>query len=741
MPRRFVRRSQWRKQKKHNLKQQDVDRLVVNLSDVQLDAPTLSLLSKGLSFCPTPRADHESKILTDLLVFERRCRLRLHFMHNIDPYHDDTKYRPPSAWTPVSGKSTALDSYLNNITEGIMSSQNHACSNNLTTAEHEALLKLSKNDQIEIKPADKGGAIVVLNRADYENECLRQLHNKSHYARTGIDLTPTVATTITNYLRLCKKQGTIPDKVVDHLIPKSPRTALFYILPKIHKENNPGRPIISANECPTEKISQYVDFYISPLAREVPSYIKDTNDFLCFLHDLGQIPPDTILCTIDVSALYTSIPHDEGIQAVKDALNTRNTQYPPTSVVTHLVRLILTNNVFRFNKTYYRQIQGTAMGTKMAPSYAILFMASLEAKLLEYPKPPRIWKRYVDDVIILYDHGEEELLKFLEHLNTSHPTIKFTSEHSLNTINFLDVQVTKNAQGYLTTDLYTKPTDSHAYLNYSSCHPRHIVNSIPYSQAVRIKRICSDPDQCMSRLKDLKSNLQARGFPARLIQRSIDMALNNTKPNDQTRDTKAIPLILTYDPRKKAMNKIITDNEKLLETDSMGSGFKKEYHTMVTYRRPRNLKDILVHSDFVRPPKRKNGMTTCAKHCSSCPQVLLTDKIKSTTTQKEYEVQGSHTCQSNHVIYLIQCTKCRSQYVGQTMNTLHTRMTSHRSDIKNKKVTSVAGHFNSPNHSLRDMKFTAICYTYRDGNLRLRHEEAWIRILQTWYPTGMNIKE
>ena len=108
------------------------------------------------------------------------------------------------------------------------------------------------------------------------------------------------------------------------------------MLPKIHKAGNPGRPIISANECPSEKISEFVDFYLRPLAQDVPSYIKDTNDFLNFLHDLGQLRADTLLCTIDVSALYTSIPHNEEIAAVKVALDKRSAQEPPTSFLTHL---------------------------------------------------------------------------------------------------------------------------------------------------------------------------------------------------------------------------------------------------------------------------------------------------------------------------------------------------------------------------------------------------------------------
>ncbi len=744
MPRKFLPRNQWNKAKKAKQAKEIADhnsRHVVNLSDEQLDAPTLSLLSKGLNFCPTPRPDHLSKQLTDLLIYERRCRLRLHFLLNIDPYDTPEGFKVPSAWTPTSGRSTALDAYLSNITDQILKSTDHPTRSNLTPDEQAAMLRLTKNNNIEIKSADKGGAIVVMNRSDYKAECLRQLRNKAHYARTGTDQTPIVSERVTAYLRACKKQQTIPDKVVDYLIPKDPRTAVFYILPKIHKENNPGRPIISANECPTEKISQFVDFHLRPLAQAVPSYIKDTNHFLEILHNISPLQPESIMCTIDVSALYTSIPHEEGIAAIKSALLTRPSQSPPTSVITHLTRMILTNNVFRFDDTHYRQIQGTAMGTKMAPSYAILFMAQLESEILKYEPTITLWKRYIDDIIMIFDHGEDELKKFLSHLNTLHPTIKFTFEYSRASINFLDVHVTKNTTGHLMTDLFVKPTDSHAYLNYSSCHPRHIVNSIPYSQALRIIRICSDVDSRKTRPNDLQSNLIARGFPAKLVRRSIDLASAPNRSTSTEKKTQSVPLILTFDPRKRDLNKHITNNEPLLNTDLMGQRFNEEYHTMITFRRPRNLKDILVHSDFVRKPKTRSGMTTCPKHCSSCPRIQPGTEFTSKATGETFTIQGSHNCRSSYIIYLIECSQCQCQYVGQTSNTLHCRLISHVSDIRRKKYTSIGTHFNSPGHNVNHLKATVIAPSYRDANFRMRHEEAWIRILKSWYPHGLNIKE
>ena len=83
-----------------------------------------------------------------------------------------------------------------------------------------------------------------------------------------------------------------------------------------------------------------------------------------------------------------------------------------------------------------------------------------------------LWWRYVDEIFFLWEHGEEKLKGFIEHLNEKHPTIKFTAEWSKTSINFLDVTVSL-VGGNITTDLYVKLTDSHQYLHFSSCNPYH----------------------------------------------------------------------------------------------------------------------------------------------------------------------------------------------------------------------------------------------------------------------------
>ena len=75
-----------------------------------------------------------------------------------------------------------------------------------------------------------------------------------------------------------------------------------------------------------------------------------------------------------------------------------------------MLRLILQENSFQFNGKDYLQIHGTAIGTKMAVSFANIFMAKIETEIINHcTKKPLVWKRYIDDVFSLWDTGKEEI--------------------------------------------------------------------------------------------------------------------------------------------------------------------------------------------------------------------------------------------------------------------------------------------------------------------------------------------
>lgn len=126
----------------------------------------------------------------------------------------------------------------------------------------------------------------------------------------------------------------------------------FYLLPKIHKKGCPGRLVISGCNTPTERISEFVDHHLKPLVSSIPLFVKDTNDFLHKLKSMETLPEGAILVSLDVVGLYPHIPHAEGLEAIRHALNERENQEIPTSLIVDLAELVLKNNNFEFNGSH-----------------------------------------------------------------------------------------------------------------------------------------------------------------------------------------------------------------------------------------------------------------------------------------------------------------------------------------------------------------------------------------------------
>ena len=121
--------------------------------------------------------------------------------------------------------------------------------------------------------------VVVLNKEDYLSKAYRQLDNTDHYRKLSSDPTATLANDVKQAVLQMFRNDSTDKHAMNFLTPKNPRMAIFYLLSKIHKPGNPGRPIISSCGTATENISKYVDHFLQPLATQVPSYIRDTTDF------------------------------------------------------------------------------------------------------------------------------------------------------------------------------------------------------------------------------------------------------------------------------------------------------------------------------------------------------------------------------------------------------------------------------------------------------------------------------
>ena len=159
---------------------------------------------------------------------------------------------------------------------------------------------------------------------------------------------------------------------------------------------------MSAVGSPTEGLSELVGHFIQPFVPNILSCIRDMQDFLHRLHALCPLPVESILCTIDVAALYPSIPHDDGLANLRNALLASSIPTLTTNGICDMAELVLKRNVFEFNNKYFIQTSGSAIGTKLAPGYASLFLSIFERIMLnQYPIKPSIWLRYVDDIFMI----------------------------------------------------------------------------------------------------------------------------------------------------------------------------------------------------------------------------------------------------------------------------------------------------------------------------------------------------
>ena len=517
---------------------------VINLSDRQLTTIEKNILNKGLNFCPTPGEPDMGEIRRDLDRYHRSLRIQCWLTKHggphptqtsLGPYDDiqSLKIKSESNWTPPLGPPNLEHIIATNELGLLQKPFTRTKRTNTTPVERKCISDLAKDESIVIKKADKGGAIVIQNRKDYIAEGERQLKNGKFYTKLQEDPTTDHNTKIKTQLDAMLTRGKITKKVRNFLYLENPRTPQLYLLPKVHKNQNPppGRPIISANQSPTERISAFVDTFIRPIVTTGKSYIKDTTDFINKLDDVGKTEDGSLLVSLDVNSLYTNIPNKDGAEATYEYLEKyRDSEAKPSNLsIAELLWLVLTLNNFQFNDTNYLQIGGTAMGTRLAPSFANLYMYHFEDKFVyPYHLQPQVWYRYIDDVFMIWDYGKDELDKFVTHLNMCNANITFSSEISPTHLSFLDLKV-KLIENQLVTDLYTKPTDRNTYLPYNSAHPQHCMRGLPYGQFLRISRICSNNEDFEKHSAVKAAQLLQHRYPKELLVEGMLKAYSNTE--------------------------------------------------------------------------------------------------------------------------------------------------------------------------------------------------------------------
>ena len=286
---------------------------------------------------------------TDLHSCFKRIKFRTHF-EKPDPSHTPSESelfsRRDKNRTPRINHHS-VDTFISCVTKELkLTNSNPIPQDNLSTTECKGLKKLSSRDIIIIT-ADKGGATVIIDVNDYVDDANRQLQDTQYYRELNYDPTEDHANIIRNTLEEFKKNNELED-IAEGLKPLEPRTPRFYLLLKIHKENNPNRPVASSVDCHISRISSFVDYHIQDSAQALKSYVRDITDFINKISTIGELPEEAHLVTMDVKALCTNILNDKDLQALKEAIDKKQHKSVATTVIVTLMSLDKDSQQLRF---------------------------------------------------------------------------------------------------------------------------------------------------------------------------------------------------------------------------------------------------------------------------------------------------------------------------------------------------------------------------------------------------------
>ena len=438
--------------------------------------------------------------------------------------------------------------------------------------------------------------------------------------------------------------------------------------------------------------------------------------------------------------------------------------------------MVLRYNIFEFNNQLFQQLIGTAMGTKCAPNYSNLFMAKkIDPEIIKLAIlhgkgifPIRLFKRFLDDIIMIWCGSIESLHSFITDINKINPSIQFTLSHTFQpedmenndspctcdkatSIAFLDTSLSIE-EGRVVVDLYRKPTDRNQYLLTSSCHPAHVSKNIPFSLALRIVRICTDSAKRDFRLEELKTLLLSRGYKNKVVDRALaeartiprKEALKKVKnPNKQKRPV----FVVQYDPRMPSITNIVSKHWRSMVATEPSKKETFPEPPLVAYKVAPNLRSKLIRARLPKKPASRPrrvtpGMKKCGKpNCPACPYIQVEKTFKASATSYKVDLNLEVDCNTINICYAISCIKerCGQQYIGQSGRSLKERFRQHLNYV-DRNMEATGKHFNLPGHSKSDIRVTIIEKIHkRDVWTREEIESMHIRRSNSYYK-GMNLK-
>ena len=602
----------------NNLNCIDPKKVIFNISSRSLTEKEESLLSFGLNFkLPNFKINYFKFFLSFEKLYNNLSKLQAYNDNNLPPlkiclqnlaYKAFYNFKPYKIFSPIFSKS--------DIT---------------------VLRNLSKDKNIVICKPDKGHGVVIMDKTMYIEKMLNILNDKNKFIQIK-DIDPLLYTLrnedkLNNRINNFKRKGLITEELASKLTTSGSSPGIMYGLPKIHKSNTPLRPILSANNTTMYQLSQFFVKILSNITTNNYS-LKNSYDFAQQIQSVIN-SDDFVMCSFDITSLFTNIPLDETIQIILDQIfHNPDTLFQGLNKAQFksLLELATKNSNFIFDGKLYKQIDGVAMGSPCGPTLANIFLCYYESIWLENcPSEfkPEFYKRYVDDTFLLFKK-QEHINKFLEYLNSKHKNIKFTKEvESEDQLSFLDILI-KRENNVFTTSIYRKKTFTGLGSHFLSEEPFIFKINTIKTLIYRAYHLSSNYFYFHKEIDFLKTFFHNNGFPQKLFLSTINKFLVNiyksTTPHQSVKKCKLYVSFPYYGYLSKKL--------------------KDEILKIISRRYPQVELNLVFTNKF---------------------------SVGSFFRFKEKLTKSMCSC----VIYKYECLLCQKQYIGSTIRQLQCRIAEH----------------------------------------------------------------
>jgi hypothetical protein len=450
---------------------------------------------------------------------------------------------------------------------------------------------------IIFKATDKNMGFCALQLSHYNDLVLEHLNNPTTFQLVPEFSMEETQIQVSNYFDAIRTQLQLTEAEAKFIYtPRTPKIPAFHCLPKVHKPGQlHGRPIIGATNWITTPHAILLDERLKPYLAASTSILKNSEDLLSSLNELGPLPPTARLVTLDVSALYPNIN-----LGILGQLLRQHT----TLALSELANLVTGLSFTQYNDKVYQQTFGIAMGSNASVSIANFYLHHLLDSWLQ-PDGDDIllYKRFIDDLFFVIDMNDQTWNNLLTQIHIWGQGLQFTGVPPSQTVNFLDLSILINPSTQIIEyKMYQKPLHKFNYISKSSCHPPHTFSGFIKGELIRISRLSSNTEYFNTSKQLFYTRLLVRGYSTKYLNSIFKLATYKfhlvNDPNPKPPE-KRLNLIFPYSlhPASRIIRYLTRRNSDCLSQILPSSQIR------LVYSVPKNLGSLITKSSLTTSQK------------------------------------------------------------------------------------------------------------------------------------------